>query len=529
MAAERARLDSGALLVQGLCPVPDATPSSAPAPAPRAQSAGRGLLLITAAKVWFMVGASLLGFLLPHLLPSKVSYGEWGLILAVVSPVNNVIVTATIQAVSKFVSRGAEWVEGAKRAALRMQLVGGGGIALAYFLAAPLVMRAEHAEALTPVMRLSTGVVACYALYALFVGAANGTREFHKQAGLDATFTTLRTVLVLGAAAALHTVAAAVGGFVTAAATVLVISVAVVGLRPAAGRTSALEMARFALPVALYLLVLNLLMFVDLLVVQRLVAESALAVGATAHAAEEAAARQTAVYTAAQQVARIPYQAILSVTFVVFPLVSQATFASDAARTRGYVEKSIRLSLLVVLALAAGVAARPEGLLSLFPKQEYLPGALALSILVFGYVAFSIFSIAGTIINGAGRTRPTTVIGLVTLAADAGICWAAVRFALQTGRDPLAAAAIGTAVATGLGALLSLGYLQRSFGASLRAITLARAAAAVGAAILVGRLLPLPGRAGLLTCVAGGLAYLATLAATREVTVAELRSLLRRG
>ena len=66
----------------------------------KAVGAGRGLLYISAAKIWFMVGGSALGFVLPYLFQSKAKFGEWGFILSAVSLPNNVMVTATIQTAS---------------------------------------------------------------------------------------------------------------------------------------------------------------------------------------------------------------------------------------------------------------------------------------------------------------------------------------------------------------------------------------------------------------------------------------------
>ena len=48
--------------------------------------------------------------------------------------------------------------------------------------------------------------------------------------------------------------------------------------------------------------------------------------------------------------------------------------------------------------------------------------------------AFSLFNIAGTIINGSGRTLPTTMIGVVTLAATVAAEWIGIRVALETRR-----------------------------------------------------------------------------------------------
>jgi stage V sporulation protein B len=266
-------------------------------------------------------------------------------------------------------------------------------------------------------------------------------------------------------------------------------------------------------------------MFVDLWVLKPVV------IGAAARAGQanavEAGNAMAGIYGGAQNIARVPYQAILSVTFIIFPLVSQSAFAEDAARTRGYIDRSIRLPLLVVLAMAAAVAARPDALLNVFyPRGEYLPGAPALAVLVFGYVAFSMLSIAGTIINGAGRTEPTVAIGAIALALDAGLCWAGAHVAIATGRDAMLGAALGTTAAMTLGFVASLVYLQRSFGASLRISTVVRGGVAAAAAILVGRLLPLHGKlASLGGCVAAGLVFVAVLFATRELTVRELLEL----
>lgn len=490
---------------------------SAP-PEGAAVSAGRGIAYITLAKLWFMVGGYVLLFALPHLLDQAL-VGQWNVILSWVSVLNNVMVTATIQSVSKFGSTGRP----AQRAALKMQAVLGGGLTLAFLLGAPAIADFQHNPALTAGLRIVSAVVLCYSFYAVFVGTANGARQFQKQAGLDATYTALRASLVVGGAIALHSVLGAVTGFAVAAALILVASIVVVGVGPKepAGRVG--ELLAFMLPIAAYLLILNILMFVDLWVLTRLVAEEAARRGVANPAGY--ASEQAAVYAnGVQAFARMPYQLILSVTFVLFPLVSRSTFGADRDATRGYVEKSLRWSLLALVAMAVGTAARPEALLTLVGKK-YLAGAPALAPLAFGYVAFSLFSIAGTIINGSGRTLPTTVIGALTLAADAALNFASVSWANAHGRDPLVYAAIATATAMALGLALSLGYLQRTFGASLAPATVARTAVAAALAIAAGRMIPLHGILGLGACAAAAGLFVGALFVLGELRVGELRAL----
>src|SRR5579871_2590516 len=154
-----------------------------------------------------MVGGYAIVFALPHLMP-RAEVGHWTIVLGWISVLNNVMVTATIQGVSKFGSTG----QPAQRAALKLQLLFGGALALLFlFVGAPFIAWFEYDRALVPGLRIVSTVVFCYALYAVFVGAANGARAFHKQAGLDVAYSTLRASLVVGGALVAH---AALGAFV---------------------------------------------------------------------------------------------------------------------------------------------------------------------------------------------------------------------------------------------------------------------------------------------------------------------------
>jgi Polysaccharide biosynthesis C-terminal domain len=153
--------------------------------------------------------------------------------------------------------------------------------------------------------------------------------------------------------------------------------------------------------------------------------------------------------------------------------------------------------------------------------------------LLVGYVFFSLFNIAGTIINGSGRTLPTTIIGLTTLAVTVVAEWIGIRVALETGRDPLFVAATATAAAMGFGLLLSGVYLWRQFGAFLPLLSVVRVGLCSAAAAAVGwgwdRAGLMPGwRGTLVSCAVAGAAFLAVAVASGELRPAELMR-MRRG
>lgn len=543
---------------------PQATPSRsgshdlsphAPASAEAADLGGatrRGLLYITGAKLWFMVAGLLLQVLLPRAFGSSALFGVWTLVLAWVSTLNNVVVTATIQSVAHFAAAGPAATERAKATALRAQVLVGGGLTLLFVLAAPLISRFQRDAELTPLLRTAAIVLFSYSFYAVFVGAANGARQFHKQAGLDCGFSTLRAGLVISAAYVFHRPSAAVAAFACAAVLITLLSVVVVGLpRPAllqkAPPLATATLLRFSAWLALYLIAINLLMFLDGFWLKSLATEAYRQVPGLAPAlAKESADALVGIYGAVQTVARLPYQLILAGAFVVFPLMSAA--AAEPERARSYVAATLRYSLIGSVALVVGLGVRPMATMRLLYPAEYVVGAPALAVLLLGYLAFSLLTIVGTILNGVGRTTTTTAIGLTTVVLTMSGVYLALKIGLAApGALPLARAATGMAssalplcaagMAAGVfaGLVLSLIALWRHFRATFAPLSLLRVLLAATTALALGRVWPVAGSAGLLgskigTLLCAGLAvvvYLGVLALARELSVAEVLSLRR--
>lgn len=508
--------------------------------------AGRGVLYIAFAKLYFMVAGAVIEFRLPAVLARSV-FGAYAVVSSVVSPINNVLVTGSIQAVSRFTAQRPETARAVEAAGLRMHLFIGLPVAILFIALSPLWAWLLHDMSKVGPLMLAGGIVAGYSFYAVLVGTANGRREFNKQAGLDVTFATLRAAGILGLATAGLGLYGAIGGWVAAVALILTLATFVVGLPgkvAAEDRVPVKPMLRFFAGVALYLVLLNLIMFVDQLLLKRLATEwyrehgQALAnnldralpwardVSGFAFEPSALADVQVAYYRAVQNLARLSYQAILAATFVVFPLVSRSTFDADAETTKRYVNITLRYSLVFATALAVVMAANPEPLLDIPYAADYARlGAPALTALALGNVAFSLFAIAGTILNGAGLTREAIITAAVTLAV-AALGNAIVIPMCDPGSEVLLAAATTTGCAMVLGASLAGYFLWRKLGAFLPVLSLVRVGAAVVAAMAVGRVIPF--RTPLMTLVEAaivGLVYLVVLVATRELGKADLKAI----
>ena len=140
-----------------------------------AAAAGRGVIYIAFAKFYFMVAGAVLEFRLPAALGTT-TYGAYGVVNSIISPFNNVLVTGTIQTVSRFGSQRPDAVQAVQRAGLRMHLYLGLVMAVLFAAAAPLTARLFHDASKTGQIMLGAVIVAAYSFYAVFVCTANGRR-----------------------------------------------------------------------------------------------------------------------------------------------------------------------------------------------------------------------------------------------------------------------------------------------------------------------------------------------------------------
>jgi stage V sporulation protein B len=522
---------------------PEAQPAQPP---PARTGAGRGVLYIAFAKFYFMIAGLVIQIRLPAVL-SRAAFGSYSLVANIASLVNNVLVTGTIQAVSRFAAQEPGKARRVQQAGLRMHIRLGLVISAGFIAAAPLVAWLLHDMTKTGPLMLAGLIVGGYSFYAVFVGTANGLHQFHKQAGLDMTFATLRVVGLLGMAMAGFGVIGVIGGWVAAVGVILCAAIVWVGLPgPIADedRLPVRPLIEYFLGVALYLALFNALMFIDSILIKRLTTEyyaahlgqldvalsSAVpwATAATGYRADPSvlADVQNGYYAAVQNLARLPYQAIIAATFVVFPLVSRSTFTDDRDTTRRYVQITTRYSLIFAMALAVVMAANPSDVLGLVYAADYAQlGGPALTALALGNVAFSIFAIAGTILNGAGKTLPAVATAAVTLAVAAIGNYIAIPIAAARG-DVLMVAAIVTSGAMLVGAIASGWVLRRELGAFLPITSVLRIAIATAAAIAVGRAVPLHGKLmTLVEAVIVGASFLAVLVITRELGRGDLEAI----
>lgn len=469
-------------LAQDKDPSADETEAARQSVRAEAKNAGRGFLFIVSAKIFFIITSYAVQLTLPRLL-GEVDFGLYATAMRVVSMINNVLIVATVQSVSRFVSEKDGQTDGVVRYALRIQLliaIALGGLLLA---AAPLLSSSLLDDRLTVLFRIVSIVPFSYALYATFVGWFNGTQRFKHQASLDMAFSALRTAAIIGAALLGLKAIGAISGFAVASLVILTIAASLAGL-PKSGtgyEGHASTWLKFMAPLFLYHAALNAMMQIDQPLLKRSATLIASTEGLDPAAAADTASRFAGYYQAAQTFAFVPYQFILSITFIIFPLISKAVAEGNKERARSYIQNSLRISFLFLLAVSAPISAAAEGVIRVAYPETFAISAAPLQVLVFGLAAFAMFVISATIVTSAGSPGRASSAAIIGVLLVVGLnLWLVPQSEL--GPSTLNRAALATSVGMASAWLASVAFVWNRFSTYLPLGTWLRGAAGAIAA-----------------------------------------------
>jgi O-antigen/teichoic acid export membrane protein len=403
-----------------------------------ARKTGRGFLVITGAKIWFMITGAVIQLGLPIFLGSPEQFGVFKVVTEAISLVNMVMITGTLQAVSKLVSERPVAARRVINQAVKLQFVLGVPIAIGYFLMSPWIADRFNDPTLTPYIQLSSFIILAYSFYAIFVGYLNGVKEFVKQASLDITFATLKMVGIVGLVLLGFGVFGAVAGFVGASAIICVISGVWVWRILGRSKTDAeaveespsegiKRLLGYLVLIMLFTFALNGLMRADLFILKSVSAEVPTRLSDVESIFKLVSNKFAGFYGAVLNIARIPYQGVIAVTFVIFPLISESTFEEDLGRTKTYIRDTMRYCLILIVGVGGLLALNSDAIIGALYSSEYQAAAPALAILSVSIIFFALLYVAATMIIGSGHPAIAVGIMAVSLVLSAGLNWWFVR------------------------------------------------------------------------------------------------------
>lgn len=478
-------------------------------------SARRGFLLLTVAKLLFVALGFVVQFGLPRVLGSPSEFGLLSLAMAFTAILTNAMTSSMVQTSSKLVAEhGPLGRTLAARHGLISLALGLALLALGPWLGASVLRDA----ALVPLLRASSVVICAYGFYATAIGSLNGAQRFETQALLDGTFSTVRTLGLLGGALILHEALGAMSGFASAALVMAVVGVLAARLMHAGeGRAPSWRVhAALLAPIALYQLALNGVLQLDL--------EALKLLANTTHdaAGSEVASHEAGLYRAAQTLAFVPYQLMTSITLVLFPIVSRANALGDVKVVEQSVRGALRFSWLFLGALLAPLVGAAHGAVRVAFPAAYADAADVIPVLALSQFFFALAVLHATIL--VGQNLALRVSALAVLALAVGLSASVVLATYTTFSTLPIRVALGTALGSLVFFLATKTLLATRLQARVPSATVLRLALAGAAAIGVGRVLPQASLVlGLMSVLLAGLAYMVVLVLTGEITREDLK------
>lgn len=354
----------------------------------------RGTFYLIVAKFIFFVTGYLIYFVLGKFLLSPAEFGIYGVVIAVISIIDMVLISLMEQPVSKFISEQPNLSEIIKRKAMKFQFFASIVAFFAFLAVAPFVAALLNDASLTPYLQLAAFFILFLPIFSIFGGYLNGLKEFVKQAKLNIFYVVVKMFLVLSLTCILIpyglALYGAIFGFLISAIVGVAAGFYYVRFKKPTGSFNFHKLVDFSVPIVVFTILTNFLINIDLFAVKAL----------TPALSSDALA---GYYIAALTIARAPIMIILATSLVLFPLVSSTTSQQNLRKTRFYIENAVRYSLLVILPVAFLVSATSEQLIPLLFTLEYLPAATALSVLILGLLFYSLFIIFATAISGSNR------------------------------------------------------------------------------------------------------------------------------
>lgn len=494
---------------------------------PASGGAARGGLAIAGAKIYFMVTGLAQQIALGNILVGG-GYGALSTVMGIASISYNPLIQSGIQGVSRPVAPASEAERPfVIRAALRVHFAFGVGAAVLFFLLAPLAAGATNTPYLVDTFRLFSGVLFAYGLYGPLVGILNGRQKFVVQAGLDVLAATLRTGAMVGAAWWFARQygdgdRGAAMGFVASAAAMFLVAALLTGFgRSGPSPLSTMKHLRFIAPLLLGQFILNLLFQADLQLLGRFAREAAVAAGQTVEQADEL----VGAYRASQLFGFLPYQLLIAVSFVLFPMLARTVMLGTQEDVAELVRSGVRIAVVLAgaaVSISAGLA--PQLLALVFPSQPFAEIAgNAMRVLCVGLGAFAIFGILISVLNSLGKERTSMTLTAGAFGLIIVSCALFVR-GQPFGTPLLLRTAIATAVGHFAGTALAAWTVYQTAGGVVRVASVVRVLVAVAVCTGLSQLLPPGGK--LMTLVYSALlavVYLGTLIVLRELGPQDLR------
>lgn len=332
--------------------------------------------------------------------------GVYGVVMAIIAILNELLVTGMQQAVSKFISERPQLGALIKLKGLKLQFFIGLIFSLALVLLSDCLALLLNDISLSFFIKLSAMILLFRAISSVFLGYLNGLKEFKAQAWLNIIFSFSKLILILGLVWLGLAVFGAILGFIIASVLLVFFGLFFTqsGKKISRERFETKKLFYFSTPLLLFTLITSVLINLDLFFIKAL---SPAAISSTL----------AGYYSIAIYLGRIPELLVIALAAVLFPLISSTTFTQNLKKTQFYIHRSLRYTLLFLVPFTAIIASSAPQLI-LFFSSKYLEASTATAILCIGSTFYALFLMLSTVITGSGKPKISLALAVIMLVVS---------------------------------------------------------------------------------------------------------------
>jgi len=374
-------------------------------------------------------------------------YGVYGVAMAVLVWVELFVINGVPTAMQKFLSestqKAAAWIHLGRRAQFGYAL-----IILALFVACvPLMSAGLRDSSFKTLLWIAAPDILLYGMYWFYLGVHSGLHRFESQALIIACYGLSKVACCIGFILMGFGISGALIGNFLGSAAGLVIGAGLmnrVKLPASAESEHYSRLTKFAVPIVLYTLSNNALLYIDLIFVKYFLLPAA-----AGH------------YTAAATIARVPYFIFLGLTSTVLPALSRMLAQEDRDASRQLLRQTMRLLFGLLIPVLILVVVNASDIVALLFTTTYDSATPILRWLICGIVMYTLLVVLSTIMSADGYPNRAFQINLFAAVIDIPLC---LIFVPKFGAP---GAALATLIAATLGTLAAGIYVLRRFDSIL--------------------------------------------------------------
>lgn len=323
-------------------------------------------------------------------------YGSYGIVMGILIWFEVGAISGVPIALQKFTAANEQQASRFLVLSSRMQAVFTLLLFSAGFFGAPLIARLLKDAGLSGHLRIAVWDIWVYSAFFILMYLQNGLYRFSRQAVMIIVFSVSKMAAVILFVTVLHSLDGAFYANIAGSLIGMGLGLFYLGrshLQPASTAADWRPLLRFALPVTVFALAINLFLNIDLWAVKYFIGGDS-----------------TGYYNAASMIARVPYFIFFGLSATVLPGLSRALARKDDMQALNTIRTAFRLLYSAVLPICLLSMTYSGDIIAFIFGTDYAPGGDLFRILIWAFSLLSLFFLLTTVINADDRPRISMAI-----------------------------------------------------------------------------------------------------------------------